>query len=85
MATRIDVVSVFRKNIIRPAKFKYGGRTHRVEKILYNWVTREGSFPVHHFTVVTRDENRYEITLNTYTMEWSIEDVKLNVKAAKGE
>ena len=81
MATRIDVVSVFRKNTIRPAKFKYGGRTHKVEKVLYNWVTREGSFPVHHFTVVTRDENRYEIALNTYTMEWTLDDVGLNTKA----
>lgn len=73
MPENIDVISVFRKKTVRPAKFRYAGRTHKVERILYTWVTREGGYPVHHFSVTTGDANRFELSLNTYTMNWTID------------
>ena len=76
MAERIDVISVFSNKTVRPVKFKYAGRTHRVTKVLYTWVTREGSFPVHHFSVETEDGNRFDISLNTYTMNWMLEEAE---------
>ncbi len=75
MAERIDVISVFSNKTVRPVKFKYAGRTHRVSKILYTWVTREGSFPVHHFSVLTENGDRFDMSLNTYTMDWALSDV----------
>lgn len=75
MAEPIDVISVFHKKTVKPVKFKYAGRTHKVAKILYAWVTREGSFPVHRFSVLTEDGNRFDLTLNTYQMDWAISDV----------
>lgn len=77
MAVSIDVVSISRRGSIKPVKFKYAGRTHRVQKILYNWMTREGGFPVHHFSVSTLDDNLFEISLNTYTMNWLLEETAL--------
>ncbi len=75
MAAAIDVISVFRMKTVQPVKFKYAGRTHKIEKILYAWVTREGGFPVHHFSVMTQDGNRFQIDLNTYEMAWSVSTV----------
>ncbi|MCX6375425.1 MAG: hypothetical protein NTU88_05210 [Armatimonadetes bacterium] len=75
MAAAIDVISVFRRKTIQPVKFKYAGRAHKIEKILYAWVTREGGFPVHHFSVMTQDGNRFQIDLNTYEMAWSVSTV----------
>jgi hypothetical protein len=77
MSTPIDVVSIFRKKTVKPVKFKYAGRTHRIEKIMYAWITREGGFPVHHFSVITQDGNRFEISLRTYTMDWAIDESDL--------
>jgi len=74
MAERIDVISVFSNKTVRPVKFKYAGRTHRVSKILYTWMTRDGSFPVHHFSVLNENGDRFEISLNTYTMDWMLEE-----------
>ena len=81
MAERIDVISMFRKRTVRPVKFKYAGRVHKVSKVLYTWVTREGSFPVHHFSVLTEDGNRFELSLNTYTIDWALD----TDEAAAGE
>ena len=75
MAERIDVISMFRNGTVKPVKFRYAGRTHKVAKVLYAWVTREGSFPVHHFSVETEDGNRFDISLNTYTMDWALSDI----------
>jgi hypothetical protein len=72
MAERIEVISVFRQKTVRPVKFKYAGRVHVVSKILYSWMTREGSFPVHNFSVLTEDGERFALSLNTYTMDWTI-------------
>ena len=71
-AESIDVISVFHKKTVRPVKFKYAGRVHVVSKILYTWMTREGSFPVHNFSVLTEDGERFALSLNTYTMDWTI-------------
>lgn len=79
MAEGIDVISIFRKKTIRPVKFKYAGRTHRITKLLYTWVTREGSYPVHHFSVLTQDGNRFELSLSTYTMAWALESAEVGV------
>jgi hypothetical protein len=77
----IDVISIFENRTLRPAKFRYAGRVHVVEKVLYTWVTREGSFPVHHFSVETADCNPFELALNTYTMEWKLTSAEADAAA----
>jgi hypothetical protein len=76
MSEQIDVISLFKKRTVRPVKFRYAGRTHKVAKILYPWVTREGGYPVHHFSVLTDDGNRFTLSLNTYKMRWALETPK---------
>ena len=83
MSEHIDVISMFKNKTVRPVKFRYAGRTHKVAKILYPWVTREGGYPVHHFSVLTADGNRFTLSLNTYTMSWVLDTP--DVDAASGE
>ena len=73
MPEQIDVISIFKRKTVRPVKFRYAGRTHKVAKILYPWITREGGYPVHHFSVLTDDGNRFTLSLNTYKMSWMLE------------
>jgi len=73
MSEAVDVISVFQNKTVRPVRFRHAGRTHNVAKVLYSWVTREGSFPVHHFSVLTKDGNRFGLSLNTYTMDWTLD------------
>ena len=82
MSERIDVIGIFRGRTVRPVKFRYAGRVHTVAKVLYAWVTREGSFPVHHFSVLTQDGNRYHVLLDTYTISWALDSAMTREPAA---
>lgn len=73
----IDVVTVFREGRMAPVKFRWAGRTHPVARVAYRWVTRQGAYPIHHFSVVAADGQIYEIILNTQNMNWSIVKVQM--------
>jgi len=74
MSEKIDVISMFRNRTVKPVRFKHAGRIFHIAKILYTWVGREGAYPVHHFCVLTRDGDQFEISLNVYTMDWVIRE-----------
>jgi hypothetical protein len=73
----IDVLTVFREGRMAPVKFRWAGRTHPIARVAYRWVTREGAYPIYHFSVVTDDDQLYEIILNTQTMQWSLTKVHM--------
>jgi len=69
---RIGVLSVFENGEVRPLKFKWAGRVHTIKKILYKWVTREGAYPVYHFSVLTGTDDDYQLHLDSLRMTWTI-------------
>jgi len=73
----IDVVTVFHEGRMAPMKFRWAGRTHPVTRVAYRWVTRQGSYPVHHFSVVTPNDQLCEIALHTQNMQWSLLKVQM--------
>jgi len=73
----IDVVTVFREGRMAPVKFRWAGHTYPIARVAYRWVTREGAFPVYHFSVVAGDDQIVEIILNTQNMQWSIAKVHM--------
>jgi len=68
----IDVVTVFRDGRMAPVKLRWSGHTHGIERVAYRWVTRQGAYPIHHFSVVTDTGQIYEIILNTQSMQWTL-------------
>jgi len=68
---RIQVVAVF-DNGIKPAKFKWRGRTYPVRDIIYSWGSRYGSASLVHFSV-TDGATLFELVYNALTMQWSLE------------
>ncbi|MFP4057575.1 MAG: hypothetical protein ACLF0G_11965 [Candidatus Brocadiia bacterium] len=73
----IDVVTVFREGRMAPVKMRWAGRAHAIARVAFCWVTRQGAYPVYHFSVVTEDGQTCEIILNTQTMQWSLIKVHL--------
>jgi len=74
----IDVLTIFRDGSMRPAKFKWAGKTYKVSRVTYEWITREGTYPVYHFAVMADGDDVYEIELSTCTMSWTL--AKVHVK-----
>jgi len=73
----IDVVTVFRDGTMAPVKFRWAGRTHPIRRVAYRWVTRQGAYPVHHFSVIADGDPIYEIILNTQDMQWTLLKVQI--------
>jgi len=73
----IDVVTVFRHGAMAPVKFRWAGRTYRVERVAYRWVSREGAHPIYHFCVLTADDQTCEIELHTRNMRWTIARLRM--------
>jgi hypothetical protein len=75
MATEINdhiqVIAVF-DNGIRPAKFKWKGRTYPVKEITYTWGSKDGAASLVHFSV-TDGETLFELVYNASAMKWSLE------------
>ena len=68
----IDVISVFREGNVQPVKFKWAGRTLTVSRIAYAWVTRQGSHPQYHFSLLTGGREVYEIVFNSFRVTWTL-------------
>lgn len=73
----IDVVTVFQEGRMAPVKFRWGGRTYPVTRVAYRWITRQGAYPIHHFSVATPDGQLCELALNTQSMQWSLLRVQM--------
>jgi len=73
----IDVMTIFRDGAMRPVKFKRGDHAYKISRITYEWVTKEGNYPIYHFAVMADGEDVYEIYLSTLTMSWTLAKVHL--------
>lgn len=60
--------------IIKPLRFRWGGRLLDVGEVTYTWKTREGDAEVYHFSVAAKDIGTlYELTFDTGTLGWRLE------------
>jgi len=73
----IDVLSIFRDGRIQPVKFKWGGRTLKVSRIAYSWVTKDGAHPQYHFSLLAGSKDVYEVVFDTFKMMWLLARVHL--------
>ena len=73
----IDVLTIFHDGALRPVKFKWTGKTYKISRVTYEWVTKEGNYPLYHFAVMADGDDVYEIHLNTRTMAWTLAKVHL--------
>jgi len=73
----IDVLTIFRDGTMRPVKFKWAGKTYTISRVTFEWVSKEGSYPVYHFAVMADGDDVFEIFLNTFTMRWTLAKVHM--------
>ena len=73
----IDVLTAFENGAVRPVKFRWNGRVVPVERVAYQWITRDGAHPVRHFAVLAPGGTAYEIALHTHTLRWTLLSVQM--------
>ena len=73
----IDVLTAFEGGAIRPVKFRWAGRVYTVDRVTFQWITRDGAQQLRHFAVATDGANVYEIVLNNHSMQWTLVKVQM--------
>lgn len=73
----IDVITVFKKDKIKPVRFKTSHQEYNIKEITYRWTSHEGKFIRYHFSVVTDTDDNYEIYLHTKDMRWTLSKISL--------
>lgn len=68
----MDVIAVFQNRSVKPARFCWRGRVHKVARLTGTWKSREGAFIVRHFALVDTDTNVFELTYNERLSHWAI-------------
>lgn len=74
----VDVLTVFEKGSLRPMKFRWAARVYTVDRVTFQWITREGAHQLRHFALTATDQNVYELVLNNHTMQWTLRKVQMD-------
>ena len=72
----IEVIALFDRGMrpLRPLRFRWQGRVHRIRELTFTWSTMEGADHVVHFSV--HDGSAlYELSYNKATLRWTLENV----------
>ncbi|MCK4510489.1 hypothetical protein KAW64_02070 [bacterium] len=73
----ITVLTRFSGGHLDPLRFKWKSRVFDVDRVTGKWEEREGHFKLHHFAVITKEEDYYELIYNTRTMDWMLSKTDL--------
>jgi hypothetical protein len=68
----ITVLTRFSGGQLDPLRFKWKNRVFDIERITGKWEEHDGQYKLHYFSVITREEDFYELIYNTRTMGWTL-------------
>jgi hypothetical protein len=72
----ISVIASFgRSHRIKPVRFNWSGKLFEIKEITYTWKTMEGKKNIHHFSV-TDGRSLYELTFDTDSLLWRLENLE---------
>ena len=73
----VDVIAIFENQSLKPARFRWRGKVHKVTRVTGSWKSREGTFVIRHFSLLDTDANFFELTYNERLSQWTISKIWL--------
>ena len=73
----IEVLVHFASNQIRPLRFLWKSRSHRIESVRGKWVTLEGKQKCIHYAIVAPGVGSCELAFDVEKMEWKLKSVAI--------
>ena len=74
----IETIVHFGGSVVRPLRFLWRGRGHRISKIRGRWVTKEGQRQQHHYAVEAEGIGGCELMFDLDLMKWRIQQVTID-------
>lgn len=60
---------------LKPLRFKWSGRSIKVEEITYTWKSKDGRKVIHHFSL-TDGNTLYELSFDNESLVWRLENLE---------
>ena len=71
----VDVIAVFEQGSLKPARFRWNGKTHKIARITGIWRSHQGEDRERHFACVDTDDNVFQLTYNDRRTDWVIDKI----------
>lgn len=74
----IEVIVHFALGGVRPLRFLWRGRAHRIQAVRGRWTTLDGTRQCRHYAVTAVDVGNCEITFDLDTLAWKLASVAID-------
>ncbi len=74
----VTVLTRFSGGQLDPLRFKWKNRVFDIDRVTGKWEEHDGQYKLHYFSVVTSEEDFYELIYNTRTMGWTLSRTDLD-------
>ena len=74
----VTVLTRFSGGQLDPLRFKWKNRVFDVDRVTGKWEEHDGQYKLHYFSVITSEEDFYELVYNTRTMGWTLSRTDLD-------
>ena len=74
----VTVLTRFSGGQLDPLRFKWKNRVFDVDRVTGKWEEHDGQYKLHYFSVITGEEDFYELVYNTRTMGWTLSRTDLD-------
>ena len=74
----VTVLTRFSGGQLDPLRFKWKNRVFDVDRVTGKWEEHDGQYKLHYFSVITKEEDFYELIYNTRTMGWTLSRTDLD-------
>ena len=74
----VTVLTRFSGGQLDPLRFKWKNRVFNVDRVTGKWEEHDGQYKLHYFSVLTSEEDFYELVYNTRTMGWTLSRTDLD-------
>lgn len=73
----IEVIGHFASGKLKPLRFLWNGRAHKVEAVRGRWITLEGKQRSYHYAVTAQGVGSCELAFDLEMMAWLIKSVSI--------
>lgn len=73
----VEVIVHFCSSRVRPIRFLWRGRAHKIEAVRGRWTTLEGQARCHHWAVQADGVGACELAFDMNSMAWQINSVAI--------
>jgi len=71
----VDVVVLFRKNHMKPTRFRWKDRVYKISEVTGDWKTDVGAYRIRHFAVVDHSSNFFQLSYDERKTNWVISKI----------